>query len=140
MTLPDRQLALFNSRKRGPVKAPQPIERKTHIAVADALTWGCAPGWEWTHFPAGEHRSEETGALLKRMGLKKGWSDFVLIGPTGVHHWLELKRGKAPLTPEQEAFRDACQVRGVPWAVARSFAEATAQLQSWGALRLSVSV
>lgn len=116
-----------------------PLEVKTHVAVADALRIGAVAGWLWSHFPAGERRDERTGARLKRMGLKKGWSDFLLIDPAGRHHWLELKRGQAPLTKEQEEFRDECLSRNVPWAVARSFDEAIQQLTAWGAIRLSVA-
>lgn len=139
MTAAGRQLSLFKGRRQRGVALKPPVERRTHIAVADALRVGCVAGWLWSHFPAGEHRDEKTGALLKRMGLKKGWSDFLLISPEGIHHWLELKRGKSPLTDEQEAFRDAMAARDVPWAVARSFDEAVRQLTSWGALRLRVS-
>jgi hypothetical protein len=116
-----------------------PLEVKTHVAVADALRIGAVAGWLWTHFPAGERRDARTGARLKRMGLKRGWSDFLLIDPAGQHHWLELKRGASPLTTEQEEFRDACLERGVPWAVVRSFDEAMQQLTTWGAIRLSVA-
>lgn len=126
-------------RRRALTDPPLPYEVRTHVAVADALRVGCVPGWLWSHFPAGENRDEKTGARLKRMGLKRGWSDFLLIDPGGKHHWLELKRGKAELTDPQEAFRDACQARGVPWAVARSFEEAVSVLTEWGALRLRVS-
>jgi hypothetical protein len=140
MTAASRQLSLFKGRRQRGVKPKPVIERKTHIAIADALRAGCTPGWEWTHFPAGEHRTEQTGALLKRMGMKKGWSDFVLMGPDGVHHWLELKRGKYPLSEAQIAFGAAMLERDVPWAVARSFNEAIAVLQRWGALdRLTVT-
>ena len=134
-----RQLSLFKGRRQRGETPPLPLEFRTHVAVADALRVGCVAGWLWTHFPAGEHRDEATGARLKRMGLQKGWPDFLLIDSTGKHHWLELKRGKAPLTKEQEAFRDACQARGVAWAVARSFDEAIVALTLWGALRLRVS-
>jgi hypothetical protein len=133
------QLHLFKSRRQVGERAPLPLERNSHIAVADALRVGCEPGWLWTHFPAGEYRSEQTGALLKRMGLQRGWPDFLLIGPDGDHCWLELKRGKAPLTWEQKAFRDEMQIRGVEWALARSFDEAIEALRVWGALRLTVS-
>lgn len=118
---------------------PLPLEVKTHVAVADALRIGAVAGWLWSHFPAGEHRDERTGARLKRMGLKKGWSDFVLIDPAGQHYWMELKRGQADLTPEQEAFRDTLTARGVPHAVVRSFDDAIRQLTAWGAIRLSVA-
>ena len=116
-----------------------PKEVETHIAVADALEAGCVPGWLWSHFPAGEHRDERTGALLKKMGLKRGWPDFILISPAGTTYWLELKRGPARLTRDQEAFAATMQARGVPWAVARSTEEAIRVLRLWGALRLRVS-
>lgn len=134
-----RQLSLFKGRRQAGARPPPPVERKTHIAVADALRAGCMPGWLWTHFPAGEHRDERTGALLKRMGVAKGWPDFLLISLDGWLFCLELKRGKAQLTDDQQAFADAMGARGVPWAVARSFDEAVAQLTAWGALRLRVS-
>lgn len=134
-----RQLSLFKGGRQRGRAVPLPVEFRTHVAVADALRIGVMPGWLWTHFPAGEHRDEATGARLKRMGLKRGWSDFLLINPNGLHHWLELKRGKARLTPEQTAFMLACQGRGVPHAVVRSFDEAIRQLTDWGAIRLSVA-
>lgn len=117
---------------------PQPLEFLSHIAVADALRAAARPRWLWSHFPAGEHRNAATGARLKRMGLQRGWSDFILISPEALVHWLEMKRGKAPLTEDQEAFRNACWSLGVPWAVARSVDEALAQLVDWGALPRSV--
>ena len=39
------------------------------------------------------------------MGVRPGVFDFLLIGPDGRHHWLELKRGGAPLSAAQERFR-----------------------------------
>ena len=68
---------------------PPPLERKVHIALADTLRAACRPDWWWSHIPSGEHRSEKTGALLKRMGMQRGMLDFLLISPTGAHHWLE---------------------------------------------------
>ena len=126
------QLFLFKL-KRAALQAP---ERDTHIALADTLSRFAEPGWElWTHFPVGEYRTKTTAALLQRMGTKPGWSDFVFIGPDGRHYWLELKKGTAPLNAAQKAFRDACEARGVPWAVARSYREAIAILTAWGALK-----
>lgn len=134
-----RQLSLFKGRRQRGVKPPLALEYKTHIAIADALRWGCAPGWIWNHFPSGEKRDPQTGAKLKRMGHQPGWADFVLVAPTGTHFWLELKRGKAPLSEEQEAFGTAMRARGVPYRVVRSYDEAVGQLIAWGALRLRVS-
>jgi len=117
-----------------PPRRPAP-ERSTHIAVADMLWKLARPGWFWSTIPSGEYRTEATGRLLKRMGLKAGIPDFLLIDADGCHYWLELKRGKASLRPEQLAFANMCHQRDVPHAVARSFAEAEAQLRAWGVLR-----
>lgn len=117
-----------------------PTEYEMQVTVAEALTMCSAQGWLWTHFPAGEHRHPAVAAKLKAMGLKKGWPDLLLLSPEGVLHALELKRGKAPLKPEQEGFRDACLARGVPWAVARSVDEALRILHDWGAVRLRLRV
>lgn len=120
-------------------RAPLPKEVQTHVAIADALRVGAVAGWAWTHFPAGEARDDVVGAKLKRMGLKPGWPDFLLIHPSGVLFCLELKRGRALLRPEQMDFMMMCRARGIPHAVVRSFDEAVRQLSEWGALRLSVS-
>jgi hypothetical protein len=127
----DRQPDLFTRRTHRP---PPPIELRTHIALADLLRWSASPGWWWSHIGHGGHRSQATGALLKRMGLKRGLFDFLLIDPSGKHHWLELKRGSAPLTAEQRAFHAAMIERGVAVAVCRSFEQAAEQLRQWGAL------
>ena len=121
--------------KRQPVRRlPPALERRTHIALADLLRHTARAGWWWSHIPSGEHRTEATGALLKRMGLQRGMADFLLISPTGVHHWLELKRGNAPLTEDQEAFAAALRRCGVPYAVVRDYDAAVRQLKLWGAV------
>jgi hypothetical protein len=79
-------------------RTPPAPERKTHIAVADLLRVACRPNWIWSHIANGEYRTTKTGALLQRMGVRRGLFDFLLISPDGVHFWLELKRGSAPLT------------------------------------------
>jgi hypothetical protein len=115
--------------------APPPIERRTHIALADLLRLQAhRKGWWFSHVPLGELRSEKTGALLKRMGTQRGMFDFLLISPTGKHHWLELKRGSAPLTDAQQAFIEHLTRRGVPWFVARNYDAAVRQLKEWGVL------
>src|SRR5262245_55811079 len=121
--------------QRRPARAlPPPIERRTHIALADLLRHTCRPSLRWSHIPSGEYRTEKTGALLKRMGMQRGMLDFLLISPTGQHHWLELKRGPAPLTEAQQSFIDQLICCGVPWYVARDYESAVRQLQQWGAL------
>jgi len=115
-------------------RLPPALERRTHIAIADLLRYTCRAGWWWSHIPSGEYRTPETGALLLRMGMKRGMLDFLLISPSGIHHWLELKRGAAPLTEAQEAFCRLLELRGVPWAVARDYDSAVQQFKRWGVL------
>jgi hypothetical protein len=110
------------------------LERRTHILLADTLRAACRPGWWWSHIPSGELRTEQTGRLLKRMGLQPGMADMLLISPIGTHYWLELKRGNAPLTDGQQAFAAMCREHYVPYQIARSYDEAVAALKQWGAL------
>jgi hypothetical protein len=119
-------------RRRRP---PPPIERRTHIAVADLLRIAAKPGWIFSHIANGEHRSKQTAALLQRMGVRPGLFDFMLIGPDGRHFWLELKRGRAPLSEAQERFRQELVERSVVHGVARSFDDAVSCLRGWGVLR-----
>lgn len=114
-----------------------PSEFQIQCAVAGPQGWLAQfgdPGWMWTHFPAGELRHPVIGAKLREMGTKSGWADVLLISPQGQLHALELKAGKAPLSDPQEAFRDGCLERRVPWALSRSLDEALDQLCHWGAL------
>jgi hypothetical protein len=128
------QLPLFLERQRR--RPPAPLERRATIAIADLLRTAAKPGWWWSHIPSGELRTEKTGALLQRMGLKPGMADFLFISPTGEHHWLELKRARGgTLSPAQQWFADELERRGVPHAVACGFDEAVTVLQSWGVLR-----
>jgi hypothetical protein len=116
-------------------RPPAPPEFRSHVVVADLLGYLISPGWLWTHFPSGENRTEATGARLKRMGLKKGWPDFILVSPDGVFHGLELKRPGGALTHAQRDFKLHCAAYGWPYSVAFSVDEAKAVLNAWGAIR-----
>jgi hypothetical protein len=126
-------------RQRG-TKPPPALEVETHIALADTLRkGGLSPGWWWSHIGHGGKRSAETGRLLKRMGLQPGIPDFLFYDPEGREYWLELKRGRAPLTDGQLDFIAIMEARGVPCAVARSYQAAIDQLTLWGAIRVRIS-
>ena len=113
----------------------RPREMVLHLAVVDVLTKLGDPKWRWTHFPAGEARDIRTGARLKRMGLKPGWFDIILVAPGGRFHALELKRDGEELTEAQSAFQLWAVANGVRTAVVCSFDEAFATLSGWGAIR-----
>ena len=120
-------------RRRRP---PPPIERRVHCAVVDLLRAAAKPGWLFLHPANGEYRTAQTAALLQRLGVLPGAFDLLLIGPDGIHRWMEIKRAAGGrLSPAQQRFAAQLQRRGVPHAVARSFDEAVTVLQSWGVLR-----
>ena len=139
-----RQLDLLSRGKRGRFlaakKPPPALEFETQCAIAQTIRIGLQPGWKWNVFPSGEKRTPATGARLKAMGHQPGWPDLIFISPDGVHHWLELKRGKAPLSDAQAAFLADMQSRGVPIAVARSYEAAMRHLKAWGAVRTGIEV
>ena len=83
--------------------------------------------------PNREYRTDQTAALLKRMGVHAGAFDFLLIGADGRHYWRELERGRVPLSEAQIRFREALFSR--PHGVAKSFDEAVAWLRTWSVLR-----
>ncbi len=133
MTATARQYSFFAELR--PKKPPPPIERRTHIALADLLQRAITPGWIWLHVPNGELRTEKTGALLKRMGAKAGVSDFLLIAPPkGWVHCLELKRKGLKPTAEQRAFLVAVEAAGGRAGWADNFDDAVWLLRQWGAV------
>lgn len=69
---------------------------------------------DFHHFANERKCSIQQGRTLKRMGVKKGVSDFFLAfpqnGKSGL--WIELKVGKNKPTPEQLAFAERKVFRG----------------------------
>jgi hypothetical protein len=130
-----RQPDLFTKRIRKPPPAP---EFSLHCMVADALDRWISPGWRFTHFPSGELRDKITAARLRRMGVKPGWPDFILLSPVGHAHFLELKRRGETLSDSQDEFAGWCAAHGYPFTVADDFSAALTILQDWGAVRTSL--
>jgi hypothetical protein len=136
-----RQLDLLKGPRQRGTKPPPALERQSQIMLKRTLDdyRGLAPGWEWFHIPNGELRTEKTGGLLRAMGAKAGVLDLEFLSPTGRPYFLELKRGRQPLTEAQEAFLSRMLARGVTCAVARSYGEAIEILKGWGAVRVEVA-
>ena len=117
------------------------LEKEIHCMVADDLRRWCKPPWLWTHFPAGEARTELTGALLKRMGTQPGWSDFLIIGPpAGRLHALELKRAGRKPTPTQNAFLEAVRGAGGLSGWVDNYPDAVSILVAWGVIPNKIRV
>lgn len=57
-----------------------PTEQQECIAFSDWLDRQVVEGKveKFTHFPAGEKRDKITASLLKKMGLRKGFPDFIV--------------------------------------------------------------
>ena len=135
-------LQLLEGRRVRPRKAPRVVGREIelHMAVARTLRVHIAPGWLWSHYPAGEHREAQTAAKLKAMGVQRGWPDIMLLSPQGgALHALELKRIGEDLSEDQEAFQTWAIGHGVPYAVARTTEGALTVLSSWRCLRISIA-
>lgn len=94
-------------------------EFRFSCVVADYLRKALPSTAAWSHFPAGENRSEITGARLKRMGLAKGWPDYLVIHD-GKLIGLELKAGKGSVSKEQAEVGEAFVANGMSWTVVRS--------------------
>lgn len=134
------QLSLFKKNHR--VRRAAPLEFATHCLIADTLRRWQSPGWRWTHFPAGEKRNPRTAGRLKRMGVARGWPDFVLLSPLPDPraHFLEVKRQDEHLNEAQVEFQEFCELNQYQHAVVFTYADALTQLKVWGAVRVSVSV
>jgi hypothetical protein len=68
-----------------------------HLEVVDLLRANCIPGVWWSHFPAGEKRSEATRLKLAIMGTKAGVPDFLLVSQSRLFG-LELKTATGSLS------------------------------------------
>lgn len=83
---------------------PEQIE---HINIVNWLNYQYPEFSDDFHHFANERQcSIQQGRLLKRMGVKKGVSDFFLALPLNGYAgmWLELKVGKGRLSPSQVKF------------------------------------
>src|SRR5262245_42692227 len=108
------------------------------------------PGWEWTHLPFGENRDHKlnpktgkywspTGVRLKRMGTKRGWPDYIFIGPGQQAFFLEMKRGsRGRIADEQDRIAAHLKCCGFDYFCAHSFEEAVMALEDRRIIRARV--
>jgi hypothetical protein len=69
-------------------------------------------------------------ARLKRMGLRAGVSDLVIVR-SACAYFIEIKTHTGTQSKNQVCFERDCEIAGAPYAVAHSFDEAAKILQSW---------
>jgi hypothetical protein len=116
-------------------KAPPPSEFKLHCQLGDILRDHARnPLWRYTHLPMGEYRTPETRGRLKRMGVTRGWPDFMFVGP-GCVFFLELKRPRmGRLSDEQIAMRAHLIKSRMGYLATSSVKDAVSELQDYGIL------
>ncbi len=91
------------------------------------------------HCPNGENRSDKTGALLKRMGVRRGVADWLFVHE-GALYCIEVKVEADPVRgiertyprPEQKDFERDIVAAGGFYAVCRSIADTRELLDHWG--------
>ena len=118
----------------------KPIELKEfdiQIQVADWLRMiEPARDFLWFSVPGEAMGSAKSGAglgrmaRLKRMGLRAGVADIVLV-IRGRAHFLELKTATGKQSDNQLDFMHDCERLEIPYAVARSFEEAQKIITNW---------
>jgi len=133
------QLSLFKGKRQRGVKAPAPLEFAIHCMIADTLRLQCK--WLYWHTPNGELRSIQTAAKLKRMGVKPGVADFLLVEPgRGRMFGLELKRQGETPTDSQWDFGRTLIAAGGAWEWCDTYDGAIAILKRWGALPKGLTI
>ena len=83
---------------------------------------------EVTHAGAAGARRQ---AILVGMGVTPGFADLIVLSQ-GKVLFLEVKSATGSLSAAQEAFRDAVQAQGFPWALVRSIEDALGALSEAG--------
>lgn len=118
-----------------PAKRNQ-AEFRLQVSIATLLDHSAVPNMYWTALPFGEKRTPETGARLKRMGVKAGAPDVLLI-KGGVCYGLELKRDGGRMAPSQVETANAWSAAGGIYHCAKGWQEAVDFLTKYGLVRIS---
>lgn len=118
-------------------RIPVPKESKLHTDVVHLLNAHCLPDWRWRHINSKAMDARE-GVIMKYMGVKRGWFDFILISPKSLPHFLETKRFGEVLSDDQVEFQDWCIACNIPQAAAWTFDQVLAAFDSWECLRIAM--
>lgn len=106
-------------------------EQRFHIEVVQYLNIALTRATFFLHVANQRRCTPQEGALLKKLGLKAGVPDLILIH-AGRAHGIELKSETGRVTPDQRATHEALRDAGVTVAVARTLQEVGDLLQAWG--------
>ena len=121
-------------RQREPHLRIEASENQIHEAVVDHIRARARRGVHWHHPATGELRDPITAAKLKRMGVRAGLPDLLLV-IEGRLHGLELKRERGGrVSPAHQAMHDELRAAGAIVETAKGLNEALGVLTTWGAL------
>ncbi len=110
-------------------------ETRLQIVVMQYLQIAGVPDLMAFHIKNSGKESIQTGALLKKMGVKAGVADLFIGVPGQPPAFLELKSDKGTHTKPQMMFAEHCWRLGYRYEVASGIDRALAVLRTWGALR-----
>jgi hypothetical protein len=147
-----RQLSLFKGKRQRGQAPPAALEFASCCVLADICDRWLMPGWRYTHLPFGEERDHRvnpktgkryslTGQRLARMGTKKGWPDYLFIGPARAVFFLEMKRprtGRA--SDEQDLIAEHLGNCDIDYFRTNDVGEAIEQLKRRGIVRAQVTL
>lgn len=107
-------------------------ERDIHLAVMNWVRLHPKISHLVLHYPNESKRSPSYGALLKKMGMRKGVSDlFIAIANHGHHGaWIEIKTKKGKATPSQLVFLEDMRDQGYYIAITKGVDE-TIETLKW---------
>lgn len=109
-------------------------EEHIHEAIVKYLRWVLPSGWDVWHIP-NNPRSKIAGARLKKLGMKAGAPDIMILGVMDEKPWVgfaEVKTKTGRLTSEQVKVHDRLIDKCIPVAVLRSVDDARAYIEALG--------
>lgn len=77
-------------------------------------------GFIWFHVPNEGKRTKAYGAKLKRMGMRAGVPDIVMVFKKGKTVFVELKTAKGKLSKGQNQFKKDCKKNKISYIVSKS--------------------
>jgi len=74
----------------------------------------------WFHCPNGEKRDKVTAAKLKKMGVRPGVADFIMLLTSGRALAVELKTLKGRQSEDQQGFQASWEANGGAYVIVRT--------------------
>lgn len=104
------------------------VEDKMHLNFGQIVTkyekFKALNCLSWSYQAGGENRNLQTGAMLKKKGLKRGTPDYLFIrcdGDDCCFIWIEFKTQKGTQSKEQKEFEEICsKTNNMRYYIARS--------------------